>query len=72
VHLEHDVDGLIRQFVTDEQNQRLLVLERNSLIAISTEKGEVTGTVKDLKDPKSVILPKSPQASEASDSNGQE
>ena len=66
VHLEHNVGGAFSQFLTDDQNQRLLMLSSESLYVFSADKGELTGSITGLKNARSVILPMAPELAERS------
>jgi DNA-binding beta-propeller fold protein YncE len=64
VQLEHNVQGILSQFLTDDQNQRLLVLSNESLHAFSAEKGELIGSIDGLKNARSMIFPMAPELGE--------
>jgi YVTN family beta-propeller protein len=64
VQLEHNVEGTLSQFLTDDQNQRLLVLSSESLHVFSAEKGELVGSIAGLRNAHSMIFPTAPELAE--------
>jgi YVTN family beta-propeller protein len=64
VQVEHNVDGTLRQFITDDRQRRLMVLSTKALHVFSADEGKLVGSLEGLKNTTSLILPMQPSKAE--------